>query len=236
MAKEPSSLKGWLKFSALPLNTDSKDKYKQLIISGKLGEELVKAYQHVKSLPAMVPAGITCGIRKFADVQKLVADNEESMFSGSLSQLSVDDRALATIDFGRIGHVIESADTDLQLKSILGVITINIPEGKQQPFMRANKDAEVDALCLLMFWHSSNSQVLERLIAVASDLVFVGRRLVCQPLRHMLRQSADLKGTKWMKRPLKYRSGCIQPLEYVKIDKTDEVPKRLQVRVSADLS
>ena len=67
------------------------------------------------------------------------------------------------------------------------------------------------------------------LIAVASDLVFVGRRLVCQPLRLMFRQSADLKGTKWMKRPMKYRSGCIQPLEYVKIDKTDEaaaeVPK-----------
>ena len=150
MAKEPSSLKGWLKFSALPLNTDSKDKYKQLIISGKLGEELVKSYQHVKSLPAMVPAGITCGIRKFADVQKLVADNEESMFSGSLSQLSVDDRALATIDFGRIGYVIESADTDAGLHSLLGAIEVAIKEGKKLRFVRVSNDAEVDALCLLI--------------------------------------------------------------------------------------
>ena len=170
-------MKGWLKFSALPLNTDSKDKYKKLIISGKLGEEWVESYQHVKSLPAMVPTGITCGIRVFADVQKLLADNEESMFSGSLSQLSVDDRALATIDFGRIGHVIESAGTDFKLKEMLGDITINIEEGGQKPFMRANKDAEVDALCLLIFWHAQDKQVHSRLIELASDLVFLGRRL-----------------------------------------------------------
>ena len=44
----------------------------------------------------------------------------------------------------------KSADTDAQLKSLLVVITLNIAEGEHLRFMRANKDAEVDALCLLM--------------------------------------------------------------------------------------
>ena len=44
-------------------------------------------------------------------------------------------------------------------------------------FKRANKDAEVDALCLLLFWNNTNSEIKSRLIAIASDLVFLGRRL-----------------------------------------------------------
>ena len=44
-------------------------------------------------------------------------------------------------------------------------------------FKRANKDAEVDALCLLLFWNHTNSELQLRLTAIASDLVFLGRRL-----------------------------------------------------------
>ena len=39
----------------------------------------------------------------------------------------------------------KSADTDAQLKSLLVVITLNIADGEHLRFMRANKDAEVDA-------------------------------------------------------------------------------------------
>ena len=41
--------------SALPLNHESADKYKKLVNSGKVGEELNKAYEYVDSLPEMVP-------------------------------------------------------------------------------------------------------------------------------------------------------------------------------------
>ena len=174
----PQSLKGWLKSSPLPLPIDSADKFKKLVISGNLGEELNKSYQYVTALETMQPAGITVATREFADVKKLIADNAEGvMFSGTLSQLRVDERALSTIDYGRIGYIIESADNDAQLKTMLGVIMVNIEEGEQLRFMRANKDAEVDALCLLMYWNSQNRQVQSRLIALASDLVFHARRL-----------------------------------------------------------
>ena len=41
------------------------------------------------------------------------------MLSGSLSQLIVGERALSTIDYGRIGYILESADTDAQLKTMM---------------------------------------------------------------------------------------------------------------------
>ena len=172
------SLKGWLKTTALPLPSDSADKFQKLVISGKVREELVNAHKYVETLPKMEPAGITCGIRELAEVKKLIADNSEgAMFSATLSQLCVDERAISTIDFGRTAYLIENADTDSKLKTMMGVITVNIEEGEQLIFKRANKDAEVDALCLLMFWNNTNSEIKSRLIAVASDLVFLGRSL-----------------------------------------------------------
>ena len=178
MASTPS-LEGWLKTTALPLPTDeAAGKFQKLVISGKVGEELVHAYKHVESLPKLEPAGITCGIRELAEVKKLSADNSEgAMFSATLSQLCMDERAISTIDFGRTAYLIENADTDSKLKKMMGVITVNIEEGEQLIFKRANKDAEVDALCLLLFWNHTNSEILLRLTAIASDLVFLGRRL-----------------------------------------------------------
>ena len=136
--------------SSLPLNEDSADKYKKLIIAGKLHEELQKSYQLVKILPFMQPAGITVTRRQFTDVKQLVETNTEVMFSGTLSQLDITQRALSTIDYGRIGYILKEADTDAQLKILLGNILVNIGEGEQSYFVRANKDAEVDSLCLLL--------------------------------------------------------------------------------------
>ena len=83
-----ASLRGWLKTTALPLPIDSADKFKKLVISGKLGEELRKAYMYVEELSTMEPAGITCTTRELADVRKLIVDNAEgAMFSGTLTQL-----------------------------------------------------------------------------------------------------------------------------------------------------
>ena len=171
-----SDLKGWLKQPPLQLPTDSMKKFKELVIAGKLEEELMMAFKYVGDLPQMEAAGSTCAIRELADIKKICAENSDgAMFSATLSQLSLDDRAMTTIDIGRIATIFESSDTDAKLKQMMGVITVNIGEGEQLRFMRANKDAEVDALCLLMYWHKGNPPVHSRLIIVASDLVFLGR-------------------------------------------------------------
>ena len=171
------SLKGWrrstTKTTPLPQQWG---KFRHLVFSGKLSEELMAAYNYVRELPKMVPAGRRCATRELADVRKLIADDAEgAMFSATLTQLYLQERALSTIDCGRIAYIIETADTDERLRNMMGVITVNIGEGEQLSFIRANKDAEVDALCLLISWHSSNPQVHSQLIALASDLVLLGR-------------------------------------------------------------
>ena len=122
----------------------------------------------------MEPAGIMCATRGLAEVRKLIAGNASgAMFSATLTQLCLEERALSTIDCGRIAYLIQTADSDSRLKIMMGVITVNIGEGEQLSFMRANKDAEVDALCLFMYWNCSNSEIRSRLVAIASDLVFL---------------------------------------------------------------
>ena len=173
-----ASLKGWLKTTPLQLPTDSMKKFKQLVIASKLEEELMAAYKYVGELPKMEPAGRRCATRELAEVRKLVADDAEgAMFSATLTQLCLKERALSTIDCGRIAYIIQTGDSDSRLKSMMGVITVNIGEGEQLNFRRVDKDAEVDALCLLMYWNCSNSEITSRLDAIASDLVFLGRHL-----------------------------------------------------------
>ena len=165
--------------NGLPLNSDSVDKCMELLIWGKLPKELNKAYKYVNSLPAMEPVGITVATREFADVKRLVAAHELGvMFSGTLSQLDLPTR-LRWFEEVQIVCVINLADTDEHLQNLLGIILVHIEdeEGEQLRFMPVDKHVEVAALCLLMFWHSGDPMRHSRLWTLASDLVFLGRRL-----------------------------------------------------------
>ena len=154
-----------------PLHKDCADKYKELLISNRLGEELNRAYECVKSLPEMNPCGTTATCWAIGLISY---GYRATVYAGTLPQLVEGKRVRSTTDYDRIGYIIESADHDLALKSFLGVFKVNILEGEQRrSFVRVDKDAEVDALCLLIFWHSSNSEVHSRLIDHASDLVFL---------------------------------------------------------------
>ena len=147
-------------------------------MSNGLAAELQAAYTYVGSLSPMQPAGITVPVRDYNEVKKLMHTNQEGiMFSGSLCQLDLQNRAISTIDFGKLGFILEDADTDSALKKLIGTIVVNLDAGNASHFVRANKDAEVDALCLTMYWSSHDSQLIEVLKKVAADLVFSGRAL-----------------------------------------------------------
>ena len=105
-----------------------------------------------------------------------MANPEGVLFSGTLTSLCLPDRAVSAIDSGRIGYIIETATTPAQLKNLMGSITVNT-DGADSGFKRANKDAEVDALCLMMYWHKNLEDHTKALKLIASDLVLQGRRL-----------------------------------------------------------
>ena len=174
-----ANLGKWLKAPQTIFDRDFADKFKKLVISSGLAAELQTAYKYVASLGPMTPAGVAVGVRQLDDVKKLIRDNADGiMFPGCLSQLRLDEGALSTIDSGRIGYIIESAATDAQLKNLIGVIIVNMHDARHDADLkRASKDAEVDALCLLMYWTSDDKQASDRLLLLASDLVFQGRDL-----------------------------------------------------------
>ena len=105
-SKVQTGLRNWVKgLPTTPLSFDHAwaDRFKNAAQQGLLSGELEAAYAHVAA-KELTPAGNACGIRDLEEVNELVkADPGGVIFSGSLTQLKVADRALSTIDSGRIG-------------------------------------------------------------------------------------------------------------------------------------
>ena len=77
-------------------------------MSNGLAAELQAAYTYVCSLGPMILAGVTVPFREYGDVKKLMRTSSEGMmFGGSLSQLDLQQRAISTIDFGKLGYILE---------------------------------------------------------------------------------------------------------------------------------
>lgn len=174
--KPPPTLASCMK-QPITFMADSADVYNSLITSCTLKAEIQKAHEHVAALTDLVPAGTTVAMREIADVTELLVANPEGvLFSGTLTSLCLPERAASAIDSGRIGYIIDAATTPAQLKNLMGSIIVNT-DGADSGFKRANKDAEVDALCLMMYWHKHLEDHTKALKLIASDLVFHGRRL-----------------------------------------------------------
>ena len=101
-------------------------------MADSLAAELQAAYTYVRSLGQIKPAAVTCPVREYADIKKLMRTNSEGiLFGGSLSQLDLKHRAISTIDFGKLSHILETADSDAALKSAMGPIVVNIAAGNE---------------------------------------------------------------------------------------------------------
>ena len=91
------------------------DKIQQLVIADGLAAELQVAYKHVAALPPMKPAGIASAVRTMEEVKRLTKQSTDGiLFSATLSQLFIDERAVSTIDSGRIEYILKAASTDCQ--------------------------------------------------------------------------------------------------------------------------
>ena len=164
--------------SVMPLPRGLLQKLKGLVIANGLNGELQAAFNHVGKLGHIQPTGKGAAVRNFDNV-KSNTENQSGgvLFGGSLSQLALQHRAMSTIDIGKLGYIIENATTDAILREMIKPIVVNIDAGNASHYVRANKDAEIDGLSLLMLWCSGDEPLSERLKAVAADLVFEARKL-----------------------------------------------------------
>ena len=95
--------------------------------------------------------------------------------AGSLSSLDLPARAVATLDTGSISFLLTNFTTLASLKSMIGKIIINASVWDGTCFsglIRADKDAEVQTLCLVAFWCQN-----EQVSAACADLTFDFRAL-----------------------------------------------------------
>ena len=158
------------------LPEDNCKKLMTLIMDDRIEFELASAVDYVKTNVPATPAGKTVGKRTLAEIKLELSDpNGSVLASGSLTQLALGTNAVGTIDAGRIHHLMTTADTLAELKELIGPIVINgdplLPSTESsdlsQPLTRLNKDAEVHALCLLIFWVKTPD-----LVKLATDLQF----------------------------------------------------------------
>ena len=90
--------------------------------------------------------------------------------AGSLSALDLHATAVSTLDTGRISHLLTNSTTLASLKSMIGKIIINASVWDGNCFsglIRADKDAEVQTLCLVAFRCKN-----PRVSAACADLTF----------------------------------------------------------------
>ena len=148
----------------------------KLIMDDRLECELASALDYVKQNVVPIPAGKTVGKRTVDEITLQMSDPNGSVIaSGALTQIALETNAVGTIDAGRIHHLLTTADTLAELKELIGPIVINgdllLPSTENsdlnQPLTRLNKDAEVHALCLLIFWTK-----MQALVKLATDLLF----------------------------------------------------------------
>ena len=149
---------------------DPVNRVDKLLIEHKLDAEIAQAFSYAQEHVPKEPLGVTVPLRK--DHTSL---SEGLLISGTLSQLDLSCPAIqGGTDVARIRHVLMEGIDLKDLRALIGTIIVNTSTvgGNLQ---RANKDGEVAALCLLIFWQSTaavDPDTSKRLMDTACDLSF----------------------------------------------------------------
>ena len=109
----------------MPLPAGLQKKYTDLVLASGLAAELQTACTYVGSLE-IEPSGHMAPFYTHDVVQKLIQATGTVMFAGSLSRLAVQQRAITTLDFGKLNYIIETADTDSALHKLMDCIVVNV--------------------------------------------------------------------------------------------------------------
>ena len=148
------------------------EKVLDFIIEGNLADEIRRATTYVKSKVNEVPSGETCSKRTPGEVCELMKATKHAsiMASGALQMLIIEENAVNTLDAARIKHMLSNFKTLAEFKTAIGPIKINFDLTEQATLTqgrRLNKDAEIQALSLLIYWMESDA-----VTAAGSDLIF----------------------------------------------------------------
>ena len=108
--------------------------------------------------------------------------SDSVMFGGTLSMLDLSDRVkpMDQLDVGRMWWACEVLDQDRSLRRLLGSIVVRADFKAGPEFLnlkRVERDADIDVLCLSIWWHKPASQGPHPLTDLCRDLVFCAQRV-----------------------------------------------------------
>ena len=158
---------------------DMTKEFLSLVKNGTLTEEMALARTWVQAHVSDIPRGVATSIRKPAEVKQLIDDGTpQVLFAGTLKNIALSTPAHRTLDAGRIRQLL-GVTTTVELCGQIGAIIVNRDTWTEETaavLHRCDKDAEIDTLCLLLYWCRDNDAVLAELIKLCTDLVFDCRK------------------------------------------------------------
>ena len=143
-------------FRALEGGGDFAARFLGVVNADALADELAASIAWVRENVPKTPVGAACPLRKPTDIKQLLDKGTEGVLSaGNLSASSLSASAVATIDTGRISLLLTNYRMLKSFKAMVGKVIINasVWDGKSyEELIRADKDAEVQAMCLVAYW------------------------------------------------------------------------------------
>ena len=134
--------------------------------------------------------GLASPVRKMTDLVSIARQDTSrsgmthTMFGGCLHHLALATHAIGqSTDVGKVGVLLEGFTNASDLKVCLGTLTVNLEtvgdhESGKEFLIRAHKDAEITAACLVVYFHREATTVVKQALRTAAgDIVFDGRCL-----------------------------------------------------------
>ena len=158
------------------LPADAYTKFLEELKAGTLNATVTAAAKYAQSVISKTPISKSCPIRTHEEIKNAVGNagvNEFVLFGGTLSMMALDVPSTRGLDTGRMGQLLQVANTH-DLGAEIGQIIVNwhtCGETELVDMHRCNKDAEVVVLCLLLLWHRADDVLTKGLTTLATDLV-----------------------------------------------------------------
>ena len=173
------------KDSSAKLAVNGKSMLHTVVMSGEGEQEMARALQCVQCLLEQEPVGTAASLLEMEWVKtsaKQKANTGPLMFGGTYDMIDFERSCVpGHLNASRISHVLEHMTTVGSVTEQLGTVKINVDMWSQDGYCklpRGNKDAEIAAVNLMLYWHRGETTTLkDKLWLALSDLAFDARSM-----------------------------------------------------------
>ena len=154
--------------TALPADVGAK--LKLMVKEDSLTATLTLAYAYAKTVIPHTPMYVSGPFQTSGSIQEHMQSDPAAtiMASATLQDIALEADALSTFDIARVQWMLTQHVDARSFKDAIGVITVNYNtvDSNCKHGRRLNKDAEIQALCLLIYWTQAPA-----FVGLATDLV-----------------------------------------------------------------